>query len=173
MENIYKDYEDRLPKKILAEVKDNVPKNISASKLAKILNTVLQEDANAKISPGECVGLLSAQSIGEPGTQMTLNTFHFAGVAEMNVTVGLPRIIEILDGRKNIETTMMEIHLSKELAKGRNIEELKRFALSIKETKVSDVAVEFTINITDLTVEINLDKDKVKQLELSSQKISG
>jgi len=172
MENIYKDYEDRLPKKILAEVKDNVPKNISASKLAKIMDAVLQEYNNAKISPGECVGLLSAQSIGEPGTQMTLNTFHFAGVAEMNVTVGLPRIIEILDGRKNIETPMMEIYLSKELAKGKNIDELKRFALSIKETKVSDVALEFTINIADLTVEIILDKGKLKQLELTSQKIA-
>lgn len=172
MENIYKDYEDRLPKKILAEIKENVPKNISAAKLAKIMDAVLQEYTNAKISPGECVGLLSAQSIGEPGTQMTLNTFHFAGVAEMNVTVGLPRIIEILDGRKNIETPMMEIHLSKDLAKGKNIDELKRFALSIKETKVSDVALEFTINIADLTVEVILDKEKIKQLELNSQKIA-
>ena len=63
--------------------------------------------------PGESVGLVGAESIGEPGTQMTLNTFHFAGVSELNVTTGLPRIIEILDGRKTIGTRMMEVHLKK------------------------------------------------------------
>jgi DNA-directed RNA polymerase beta' subunit len=46
--------------------------------------------------PGENVGLLAAQSIGEPSTQMTLNTFHFAGRGEMNVTLGIPRLREIL-----------------------------------------------------------------------------
>lgn len=46
--------------------------------------------------PGDAVGILAAQSIGEPSTQMTLNTFHFAGRGEMNVTLGIPRLREIL-----------------------------------------------------------------------------
>jgi DNA-directed RNA polymerase I subunit RPA1 len=50
----------------------------------------------ARADPGENVGLLAAQSIGEPSTQMTLNTFHFAGRGEMNVTLGIPRLREIL-----------------------------------------------------------------------------
>lgn len=49
----------------------------------------------ALAEPGENVGLLAAQSIGEPSTQMTLNTFHFAGHSETNVTLGIPRLREI------------------------------------------------------------------------------
>ncbi len=55
------------------------------------------------MQPGEPVGIVAAQSIGEPGTQMTLRTFHFAGVRELNVTLGLPRLIEIVDARKTPE----------------------------------------------------------------------
>uniref|UniRef100_A0A8D3AU23 DNA-directed RNA polymerase subunit n=1 Tax=Scophthalmus maximus TaxID=52904 RepID=A0A8D3AU23_SCOMX len=60
--------------------------------------------------PGEAVGLLAAQSIGEPSTQMTLNTFHFAGRGEMNVTLGIPRLREILMvASSNIKTPMMSV----------------------------------------------------------------
>ncbi|GLD62726.1 DNA-directed RNA polymerase I subunit RPA1, partial [Lates japonicus] len=60
--------------------------------------------------PGEAVGLLAAQSIGEPSTQMTLNTFHFAGRGEMNVTLGIPRLREILMvAGSNIKTPMMSV----------------------------------------------------------------
>lgn len=66
--------------------------------------------------PGEPVGLLAAQSIGEPSTQMTLNTFHFAGRGEMNVTLGIPRLREILMmASKNIKTPSMEIPFRKAL----------------------------------------------------------
>ncbi|ELU12458.1 hypothetical protein CAPTEDRAFT_154177 [Capitella teleta] len=61
------------------------------------------------VPPGEAVGLLAAQSIGEPSTQMTLNTFHFAGRGEMNVTLGIPRLREILMvASDNIKTPNME-----------------------------------------------------------------
>lgn len=64
----------------------------------------------ALADPGENVGLLAAQSIGEPSTQMTLNTFHFAGRGEMNVTLGIPRLREILmTGSENIATPMTEV----------------------------------------------------------------
>lgn len=60
--------------------------------------------------PGEPVGLLAAQSVGEPSTQMTLNTFHFAGRGEMNVTLGIPRLREILmEASKSIKTPSMEV----------------------------------------------------------------
>ncbi|XP_014223617.1 DNA-directed RNA polymerase I subunit RPA1 [Trichogramma pretiosum] len=66
--------------------------------------------------PGEPVGLLAAQSIGEPSTQMTLNTFHFAGRGEMNVTLGIPRLREILmTASKNIKTPTMDIPFKKDL----------------------------------------------------------
>ena len=110
-EELLKEYSELLPQKVLDEIKDAVPSNISKSKLKEILDKTLEEYNTMKVSPGECVGLVGAESIGEPGTQMTLNTFHFAGVSEMNVTMGLPRIIEILDCSKSLSTPMMEIYL--------------------------------------------------------------
>ena len=98
MAELFKEYEEKLPIKLIEEIKEKT-KGMAQSKIKKVLELVLEKYENTKVDPGESVGLVSAESIGEPGTQMTLNTFHFAGVAEMNVTVGLPRIIEILDGR--------------------------------------------------------------------------
>jgi len=167
MADVISEYEDRLSPKIIEDIKNNLPKGVSDTKLRKILEATCQEFSTAKVSPGESVGLISAESIGEPGTQMTLNTFHFAGVAEMNVTLGLPRIIEILDGRKALENPMMEIYLKKPFATGKKIEELRHLALQIKETKLKDIATEFTINIADFTIEVKLDKEKMKELELT------
>ena len=59
------------------------------------------------------MGAVGAQSIGEPGTQMTLKTFHFAGVAAMNVTLGVPRIKEIINATKNISTPIITVRLVK------------------------------------------------------------
>ena len=64
------------------------------------------------VEPGEVVGLLAAQSIGEPSTQMTLNTFHFAGVGAKNVTLGIPRLREIImTASSKIKTPFMELPL--------------------------------------------------------------
>lgn len=71
----------------------------------------------AFINPGEMVGVLAAQSIGEPATQMTLNTFHFAGVSSKNVTLGVPRLKEILNLAKNIKTPSMAVYLNEHLAR--------------------------------------------------------
>ncbi len=171
MADIISEYEDRLPSKIIEQVRNSIPKGISDTKLKKIMEAIDNEYKNARVHPGESVGLISAESIGEPGTQMTLNTFHFAGVAEMNVTLGLPRIIEILDGRKELENPMMEIYLKKPYATGKKLEELRHLALQIKETKLKDVATEFTINIADLTIEVKLDKEKMKEIDLTIGKL--
>lgn len=66
--------------------------------------------ARSLVNPGEMVGVLAAQSIGEPATQMTLNTFHFAGVSSKNVTLGVPRLKEILNVAKNIKTPSMLVY---------------------------------------------------------------
>src|SRR3989338_122144 len=171
MADVISEYEERLPPKIIGDIKNNLPKGISDTKLRKILEATYQEFSTAKVSPGESVGLISAESNGEPGTQMSLNTFHFAGVAEMNVTLGLPRIIEILDGRKALENPMMEIYLKKPHATGKKIEELRKLALQIKETKLRDISTEFTISIADFTIEVKFDREKMKELELTMGKV--
>ena len=164
MQKIFNEYKNRLPPSILSEVKNNVSSSIPQSKLKKIMELVLEEYESAKVEPGECVGLVSAESIGEPGTQMTLNTFHFAGVAEMNVTMGLPRIIEILDARKKISTPMMEIYLNKPYNKGKNI---RQIAASIRETKLQEVISEININIAESNVEVKVNEEKLKEIKIN------
>ena len=163
MNRLFKKYEGKLPLKVINDLKENIPKNISDTKLNKILEKTVIEYNNMLVQPGESVGLVAAESIGEPGTQMTLNTFHFAGVAEMNVTVGLPRIIEILDGKKTIRTPMMEIYLKKPYNQGKNI---KKLALSIKETKLNEVVSEFRVNIAESKIEVVFDENKMKSIGL-------
>lgn len=165
----FAEYKKKLPKKILEEVRENLPKNISNKKLVEVLEAVLKEYKKSRVEPGEAVGLVTAESIGEPGTQMTLNTFHFAGVAEMNVTLGLPRIIEILDGRKGIVTPMMEIHLEAPYNKGKDIKDI---AQSIKEIRLKEVTSEFQINIAEASLEIKLNEEKLKEIKLNSAVIS-
>lgn len=153
-------YSGLLPKKILEDIEQHVP----TSKIKKIAETVYQEYQNSRIDPGEAVGLIAAESIGEQGTQMTLNTFHFAGVAEMNVTLGLPRIIEILDARKEIATPQMEIYLKAPHHKGKDIREI---SLAIKETPLGEFVTEYTLNILEFSIDLVLNSEKMKSLDVS------
>ena len=169
MEALFKKYEDKIPRNLLEQVKENLPPKTDKKKAEAVLERVKDEYEHAKVDAGESVGLIAAESIGEQGTQMTLNTFHYAGVAEMNVTVGLPRLIEILDGRKNISTPMMEVHLKPPYNKGKDI---KQIALSIKETKLKDIASEFSINVAELIVEVVIDKNKLDAIGIEMSKVS-
>jgi len=99
---------------------------------------------------------------------MTLNTFHFAGVSEVNVTTGLPRIIEVLDGRKNIGTASMEIYLKKPWSEGKDITEV---AMKIRETSFKTFIKEISINISNSSLEISLDLDKIESSGADLQKI--
>ena len=90
---------------------------ITREELSEIIEGIKQAYANAMVEPGEAVGTMAAQSIGEPGTQMTLRTFHYAGVAELNVTLGLPRLIEIIDARRAPSAALMTIYLKKKYAR--------------------------------------------------------
>jgi len=70
----------------------------------------------SKVSPGEMCGVLAAQSIGEPATQMTLNTFHYAGVSAKNVTLGVPRLKEIINVSKSVKTPSLTIFLKEDVS---------------------------------------------------------
>ncbi len=167
-EELFKEYEERLSPKIIADIKACLPSNATKAQIKEVLEATAKEYVESHVEPGESVGLVCAESIGEPGTQMTLNTFHYAGVAEMNVTTGLPRLIEILDGRKSISTPMMEIYLKKPYSTGKDI---KKIALMVKETTIGEIAKEFDINIADLTTEIKLDADKMKEIGITPAKV--
>ena len=84
---------------------------LSRSTLNLFVETCLRKYQRAEVEPGHAVGAIGAQSIGEPGTQMTLKTFHFAGVAGMSVTEGVPRIKEIINASKDISTPIIACEL--------------------------------------------------------------
>jgi len=122
-----------------------------------------------KISPGEAIGIVTAQSFGEPSTQMVLNVFHFAGVQEMQVTLGLPRLIEIFDARKNPSTPMMEVYLEHEF----NDEKQARvLAEKIREVKLKDIISEMKVSFSDKKIEIVIDSNAVKRAHTSTSVIS-
>ena len=95
-------------------------KDLTDAQFKQILDRVHQEYQSTRIEACEAVGIIAAQSIGEPGTQMTMRTFHYAGVAEINVTLGLPRLIEIMDARKEPSTPTMTVYLEPEYSNDRD-----------------------------------------------------
>ena len=84
---------------------------LTKSQVKRLMDMALKKYENAYVPPGEAIGPIGAQSISEPGTQMTLKTFHFAGVSSMNVTLGVPRLREIINASKNISTPIITAQL--------------------------------------------------------------
>jgi len=121
-----------------------------------------------KIEAGEAIGIITAQSFGEPSTQMVLRTFHMAGVAEMQVTMGLPRLIEIFDARKKPSSPKMEIYLNKEY---NNEDTARKFAEKIKEITLGQIASEINIDFSEKKMEIKIDKGKMKNTGVTNAKI--
>ena len=121
-----------------------------------------------KVSPGEAVGVITAQSFGEASTQMVLNVFHHAGVSQMQVTQGLPRLIEIIDARKQPSTPFMRVYLDKE---NNNEKDAKIIAEKIKEVKLQDISSEIKIDFANKRIEVILDSKLLKSIHVGSQKI--
>jgi|SRR3989344_5055712 len=170
MANIYESYKNEIPAPILDEAeKECKERKLSEDVVKKILNRIKEEYEGAKISPGEGIGVVTAESFGEPGTQMILNIFHFAGVAEMNVTLGLPRLIELFDARQVPSTPRIEVFLKSKYSKDMN--KVKKTASFIKEIRLEEVAAEFVVNIASNQVEVRLDKKKMTDLEFDPDKV--
>ncbi|MBI2668958.1 DNA-directed RNA polymerase subunit A'' [Candidatus Woesearchaeota archaeon] len=158
-------YADRLPLKAREQLKEMLS-SVTKEQAEKVLQAASASYHAAKVHAGEGVGLVSAESIGEPGTQMTLNTFHLAGVAEVQVTTGLPRIIEIFDARKEIQTPMMEIYL-----KVQDIDAVRNFAASIKETLLGEVIAEYSLNVFDQSLSLTLNSALLENMNLSQSQM--
>ncbi len=158
-----------LPDKIKEKIKDKL-KEIKADKetAKKIIDRCVEVYYGNLVEPGEAVGIVAAQSIGEPATQMTMRTFHYAGVAEINVTLGLPRLIEILDVRKKPSTPMMTIRLLPEYAKDK--EKAKEVARRIEATHVTDVA-DISVDIYGLKIIIKLDQKALNEKGLTPENL--
>ncbi|MHA1216042.1 MAG: DNA-directed RNA polymerase subunit A', partial [Candidatus Thorarchaeota archaeon] len=130
--------EDQLTPLLVRELRQVLAKvKLGRKGVDQAICLTLENYKRALVEPGEAVGIVAAQSIGEPGTQMTLRTFHYAGVREQNVTLGLPRLIEIVDARRSPSTPIMTIYLDKEHRKSK--EKATEIAREIITTTLGDI----------------------------------
>lgn len=134
------------------------------SQLVDFLNLCKEKYSRAKIEPGTAVGALCAQSIGEPGTQMTLKTFHFAGVASMNITLGVPRIKEIINASRSISTPI----ISAQLMNDKNPEDARAVKGRIEKTLLGEVSeyIEEVFLPDSCFILVKLAVDRIKLLKL-------
>jgi len=132
------------------------------------LHDAVERFKKYKYNSEESIGVVAAQSLSEPATQMTMRTYHFAGTAGIQVTLGLPRIIEIFDARKEIKTPTMTIYL---LPDEQSVEKAKKVAENVKEVKLRDLTLYDVIDLTNLEITCKLDKALLKELELDAEEI--
>ncbi len=162
---------NNIPKSALEELeKEAKLKRLTKAQYGLALKRLGEEYQHAMITPGEAIGMVSAESFGEPGTQMVLNIFHFAGVAEVSVVQGLPRLIEILDARKEIKTPKMEIYLKKEYSK--DPKKVKKIAALIKGIKMKELVPEFVLNIQKQQIEAYLNRKRLRELGINEESLA-
>jgi DNA-directed RNA polymerase subunit A" len=136
--------------------------------IRKILEGAKVKFRKHMMDPNESAGILAAQSIGEPGTQMTMRTFHYAGVAEINVTLGLPRLIEIVDARRIPSTPMMTIYLDKKIAD--DVDRVREIASEIEMTTLIDIA-DLETDIVNMKVMVYPEERKLRQKRITMEDI--
>jgi DNA-directed RNA polymerase subunit A' len=154
-------YSDNLNPKMRTQLENAFSQyKLSKDGVEKALRKTVDLMQRALAEPGEAVGVVTAQSIGEPGTQMTLRTFHFAGVKERNVTLGLPRLIELVDARKKPVTPTMDIYLDNKHKVSR--EKALEIAQQIIFTKVSDL-IQRTDTDYSGVISLHFSEDKLNE----------
>ncbi|MCW1296488.1 MAG: DNA-directed RNA polymerase subunit A'' [Candidatus Parvarchaeota archaeon] len=156
--------------KIISELdRISEEKKLTKEQKEKVIEELRKRIEEAKLQPGEAIGVISAQSIGEPGTQMTMKTKHFAGVTEMNVTLGLPRLIEIFDARRTPSTPTMTIYLNQKYANNESI--VRKIASRILEIKLEDIVNEVSIDLVNLRIEVEINTKKVKMYGVKKDEV--
>jgi len=141
-----------------------IVKRFNKAALTLLLDTITLDYKRAIITPGEMVGMIAGQSIGEVSTQMTLNTFHFAGVAsKSNVTRGVPRIEEILSLSSEIKNPSLSIYLKEEDETQKD--KAQSIMYMLEHTRLEEIvkSVEVCFDPDDLNTLINDDKDTIEQ----------
>ncbi len=156
IEERLKTVENQLTPILTSELKTELTRTELTRKAAdQAIAQTVENYRRGLVEPGEAVGIVAAQSIGEPGTQMTLRTFHYAGVREQNVTLGLPRLIEIVDARRTPSTPIMTIYLDKTHRETR--EKATEVAREIISTILQDIATTMYIDAELEAVVVKLD----------------
>jgi DNA-directed RNA polymerase II subunit RPB1 len=143
-----------------------IVKRFNKNALIMLLDTIILDYKRSIVAPGEMVGMIAGQSIGEVSTQMTLNTFHFAGVAsKSNVTRGVPRIEEILSLSENPKNPSLTIFLKEEDETQKD--KAQSIMYMLEHTKLEEVvkSVEICFDPDNLSTMIEEDKDTIEQFK--------
>ncbi len=170
-EELLERFQSILPRSLYDELKSKVIDNMDLDKEVKlaVVREAIVRYLAAMVQPGEPVGVVAAQSIGEPGTQMTLRTFHYAGLMEFDVTLGLPRLIEIVDARREPSTPIMYIYLDEKYKSDE--EKAREIARRIQYTTVGDVIREIDYDLGTRTFYIYLDPDMLEDRGIAPEKV--
>ncbi len=156
-----------LPKNILERIENySNKKSFSDAKKKRLIDIVTKRYNESLVTPGDAIGLIAAQSIGEPGTQLTLRTKHYAGSLEVSVGQGIQRVIEIVDGRLSSKYPSMKIYLKKDVFATEK--KLNKFAKSLIDIKVSTIG-DFQEDFENRTVSFILNHDKLDELDLDKE----
>jgi DNA-directed RNA polymerase subunit A" len=159
-----------LPVKTKEDLKDSLrDRQISEEQFDWIFEMIFAEYQKTRIEPCEAVGVIAAQSIGEPGTQMTMRTFHYAGVAEINVTLGLPRLIEIMDARREPSTPTMAVYLQDDWAGNRD--RAREVSWQIEAAPLHEFG-DITIDMENMQVFVQLNKQVCDRRKISVEDIT-
>jgi len=149
---------------------------VSEKQLEEIIAQVAADYEHSRVEPCEAVGVVAAQSIGEPGTQMTMRTFHYAGVAEINVTLGLPRLIEIVDARKDPSTPTMTIRLvtsdDPEVDYAHDRDKAREVAWALESTSILHLGSVAT-DLAEMNVIIELNPEAMEQRKITVDKVAA
>ena len=151
----------KMPASIIETIADRIEGvDVPVEAIKRIVKRSYEKYVDHQMDANESAGIIAAQSIGEPGTQMTMRTFHYAGVAEINVTLGLPRLIEIVDARRVPSTPMMTVYVEEGI---RSVQEdVKRLASDIEMTTLIDIA-SIETDIVNMKVVVHPDARKLDQ----------
>ncbi|MFC6716288.1 DNA-directed RNA polymerase subunit A'' [Natrialbaceae archaeon GCM10025810] len=160
-----------LPRRLKDRVYETIESRdaVTLEQAEEITRAVESKYVDTRVDPLDPVGTVSAQSIGEPGTQLTMNTFHYAGVAEIDVTQGLPRLIELVDARKTPDTPMMTVYLEDEYATER--EKAHEVVWKIEATRILALG-DVSTNVADMRVQISLNRDTLEERMITPEEVA-
>lgn len=154
-----------LPVSVMKEIDSRVEKySLNPAEKQKLISIAEKTYEKNRVEPGEAVGIIAAQSIGEPGTQLTLRTKHYAGAAEVSVGSGIQRVEEIVDGRSKSKYPTMTIYLLEEFRKEKEMAE--KFANTLIDIRIGDVlGIEEDLTRKKLYITINEKEVKAKSID--------
>ena len=159
-----------LPPKIVRNLKNAIKEfKLTETQKEKAIEKIVEIYKKSCYESGEAIGVIAAQSISEPATQMTMRTYHIAGAAEIRVTLGLPRLVEIFDARRSPKTPTMTVYLQKSYNSSTKAQEV---ASEIQETRLRDLSIEPSVDLLNMQIEIPLDPASLKERGLRINKIT-